>query len=60
MDLNNKILEDSKVIKSIFEDEYIDEYDPNEIFSNLNITKLKLCNNFTVMNLILKKINLYN
>ena len=38
MDLNNKILEDSKVIKSLFEDEYIDEYDPNEIFSNLNIS----------------------
>ena len=48
MDLNNKILEDSKVIKSLFEDEYIDEYDPNEIFSNLNISnnQIKLIHQF--------------
>ena len=46
MDLNNKILEDSKVIKSIFEDEDIDV--PTKIFSNFNITdnEIKIMNQF--------------
>jgi len=35
MEINHKILEDSKVIKSIFEDEDIDEYDhPIDIHAN--------------------------
>jgi len=40
MDLTRKIIEDSKVIKLLFEEqnEDIDEYEPNEIFYILDIS----------------------
>jgi len=68
MDLNRKILEDSKVITSIFEDEDIDEYEPNEIFSNLNISnnQIKLIHQFysndfdLCQNQLIQLINAFN